>query len=144
MDAEVEMWVVRPTHHRLLATPRYGRFDDRMTAERVVPVLTVSDLPQAVREHTTALGLRVVMDHGWIVTLADPEGGQLSLITRDATAPVNPDVSVFVDDVAAALEAATAAGMEIVHPLTVEDWGVTRFFYRDASGNVVNVGTHSA
>lgn len=68
----------------------------------------------------------------------------LSLLTHDASAPVNPDVSVFVDDVAAAYERATAAGVEIIHPLTAEEWGVTRFFYRDASGNVINVGSHSA
>lgn len=84
------------------------------------------------------------MDHGWIVTLAHANGRQLSLISQDATAPMNPDVSVFVDDITAAYDAATEAGVEIVHPLTAEDWGVTRFFYRDSAGNVVNVGTHSA
>jgi hypothetical protein len=30
-----------------------------------------------------------------------------------------------------------------VHPLTEEEWGVTRFFYRDHSGRVINVGTHT-
>ncbi|WP_369832977.1 hypothetical protein [Brachybacterium sp. YJGR34] len=30
-----------------------------------------------------------------------------------------------------------------MHPLTAEDWGVTRFLYRDASGRVVNVGSHT-
>ncbi|WP_229051448.1 VOC family protein [Aeromicrobium sp. Leaf350] len=114
-----------------------------MKVERVVPNLVVSDLEVAVRQHTETLGLRVVMDHGWIVTLSDDAGHQLSLMTADATAPVNPDVSVFVDDVHEALSSAIEAGVEIVHPLTFEPWGVTRFFYRDASGRVVNVGTHT-
>lgn len=114
-----------------------------MEIERIVPNLTVTDLPQAVREHTEILGLAVVMDHGWIVTLADAEGHQLSLMTRDATAAVNPDISVFVNDVQAAYESAIAAAAEIVHPLTIEEWGVTRFFYRDSSGQVVNVGSHT-
>ncbi|UMG94219.1 VOC family protein [Nocardioides sp. TF02-7] len=113
-----------------------------MRIERIVPDLTVTDLAAAVREHTEVLGLRVVMHHGWIVTLADDAGHQLSLMTEDATAPVNPDVSVFVDDVHAAHQAAVARGVEIVHPLTVEEWGVCRFFYRDSSGRVVNVGSH--
>jgi len=116
----------------------------RVNIERIVPNLVVSDLPRAVHDHVAVLGLEVVMDHGWIVTLAQSGGRQLSLLTQDATAPVNPDVSVFVDDVAAAYERATAAGVEIIHPLTAEEWGVTRFFYRDASGNVINVGSHSA
>ncbi|GAB3647075.1 VOC family protein [Glycomyces tarimensis] len=114
-----------------------------MNIERIVPDLTVTDLATAVQEHTKVLGLEVVMDHGWIVTLADGEGRQLNLMTADATASVNPDVSVFVDDVHAAYNAAVAAGVAIVHPLTSEEWGVTRFFYRDSSGRVLNVGSHT-
>jgi catechol 2,3-dioxygenase-like lactoylglutathione lyase family enzyme len=114
-----------------------------MGVQRIVPNLTVTDLPAAVAGHVSVLGLRVVMDHGWIVTLADDAGHQLSLMTTDATGPVNPDISVFVDDVEAAHAAAGAAGLEIVHPLTSEEWGVRRFFYRDSSGRVVNVGSHS-
>ncbi|MEU4014907.1 glyoxalase [Microbacterium sp. NPDC028030] len=114
-----------------------------MRVDRVVPNLTVLDLRRAVAEHSAALDLRVLMDHGWIVTLGDDAGHQLSLITRDATAPVNPDVSVFVDDVHEALARAESAELEIVHPLTVEPWGVTRFFYRASDGRVVNIGTHT-
>jgi len=114
-----------------------------MQIQRIVPDLTVVDLEHAVGEHAAVLGMEVVMDHGWIVTLADTSGNQLSLMTRDQTAPVNPDVSVFVDDVSAAHGAALAAGVEIVHPLTDEPWGVRRFFYRDAEGHVVNVGQHA-
>lgn len=90
------------------------------------------------------LGLAPVMDHGWIVTLADEAGHQLSLMTEDASAPVNPDVSVFVDDVQQAWQLAQAAGVDIVHPLTEEPWGVTRFFYRATDGRVVNVGSHTS
>lgn len=114
-----------------------------MNIERIVPNLTVADLRRSVDEHAAVLGLEVVMDHGWIVTLADSKGCQLSLLSRDATARENPDVSIFVDDVEAAYCRAVEAGREIVHPLTTEDWGVTRFFYRDASGNVINVGMHT-
>lgn len=114
-----------------------------MRIERIVPDLTVTNLADAAREHSEVLGLRLVMDHGWIVTLADDAGRQLNLMTSDATAAVNPDMSVFVDDVEAAYDAAAAAGVEIVHPLTAEEWGVTRFFYRDSSGRVINVGAHT-
>jgi len=117
-----------------------------MDIDRVVPNLTVGsreEIDQAIRQHAEVLGMPVLMDHGWIATLGDDRGHQLSVMTRDASGPVNPDVSVFVDDVHAALERAEAAGLEIVHPLTEEDWGVTRFFYRDAGGSVINVGTHT-
>lgn len=115
----------------------------RVRIDRVVPDLVVDDLTQAVAEHRTVLGMRVLMDHGWIVTLGDDAGHQVSLLTADASAPMNPDISVFVDDVHEALRRATDAGLEIVHPLTAEPWGVTRFFYRDSCGRVVNVGTHT-
>ncbi|RSN13643.1 bleomycin resistance protein [Amycolatopsis sp. WAC 04182] len=84
------------------------------------------------------------MDHGWIVTLADPERPevQLSLMTHDETAPVVPAVSIQVDDVDAAYEEAKASGAEIVHELTDEPWGVRRFFVRDPGGHVVNVLAH--
>lgn len=114
-----------------------------MRVDRVVPNLTVADLRRAVAEHSEVLGLRVLMDHGWIVTLGDDDGHQLSVMTEDASAPVNPDVSVFVDDVGEAFARATAAGLEILHPLTDEPWGVTRFFYRASDGRVINVGTHT-
>ncbi|WKG02620.1 VOC family protein [Mycolicibacterium sp. HK-90] len=113
-----------------------------MTVRRVMPVLTVSDLSVA-GAYTRTLGLTEVMNHGWIVTLADPElRHQVSLMTKDATAPVNPSVSIEVDDVDAAYAAAVEAGLEIVHPLSDEDWGVRRFFFADQSGNVVNVLSH--
>ncbi len=84
------------------------------------------------------------MDHGWIVTLADPggSGAQLSLMTHDETAPVIPDASVHVDDVDACHAAAVESGAEIVHPLTDEPWGVRRFFVRDPDGHVINVLSH--
>ncbi len=114
-----------------------------MKIERIAPILTVDDLPTAIAEHTGVLGMQVVMNMDWVAFLADESGRQIGLMTSDATAPVNPDVSVFVDDVEAAHDAAVTSGLEIVHPLSTEAWGVRRFFYRDSSGRVINVGTHT-
>jgi catechol 2,3-dioxygenase-like lactoylglutathione lyase family enzyme len=115
-----------------------------MTVRRVMPVLTVTDLEASRDAYVRLLGLREVMNHGWIVTLADDEmRHQVSLMTKDATAPLNPQVSIEVDDVDAAYQAAVDAGLKIVHPLSDEEWGVRRFFFADASGNVVNVLSHA-
>lgn len=115
-----------------------------MTVRRVVPNLTVTDLDSSRDVYVDALGLVEVMNHGWILTLADANRShQISLTTRDLTAPVNPDVSVEVDDVDAAYAVAVSAGLRIVHPLTDEEWGVRRFFFEDPSGNVVNVLSHN-
>ncbi len=115
-----------------------------MSVERVVPDLASQCMDEAKHFYDLVLGLRPVMDHGWIVTLTDPlnPSSQISLMTHDETAPVVPEVSIQVDDVDAAYAAALQAGSEIVHPLTDEPWGVRRFFVRDPDGHVLNVLSH--
>ena len=91
-----------------------------MSVHRVVPDLSSDSLEAATAFYGDVLGLQPVMNHGWIVTLADPERPQvqLSVMTHDATAPVIPNASIQVDDVDACHAAAVRAGAEIVHPLT--------------------------
>jgi catechol 2,3-dioxygenase-like lactoylglutathione lyase family enzyme len=114
-----------------------------MTVRRVMPIITVADLEASRDAYVSVLGLREVMNHGWIVTLADDAlDHQVSLLTQDATASVNPTVSIEVDDVDAAHRAALDAGLRIVHPLSDEEWGVRRFLFADPAGNVVNVLGH--
>ncbi|MFT4050171.1 MAG: VOC family protein [Solirubrobacterales bacterium] len=114
-----------------------------MALRRAVPVVTVTDLPRAVAEYRAALGLEVLMDHGWIVTLGSGRDAQFSLIDRDATAGTNPSLSLEVDNVDAAHAAVASSRFEVVHPLSDEAWGVRRFFFRDRDGNVVNVLSHA-
>ncbi|MEU5387312.1 MULTISPECIES: VOC family protein [Kitasatospora] len=113
---------------------------------RVVPNVKVAGegAQRANREFYGRLGLAEVMNHGWIMTLAAPAApaAQVSFAVRDATAPVLPDLSVEVADVDAAHAAMLAAGAEVVHPLSDEEWGVRRFFVRDPNGLVVNVLGH--
>lgn len=117
-----------------------------MTIERVVPILPSADFEASRQFYVDLLGFDVVMEHGWITTFASPENpsAQLSVIDQDASAPVNPAVAIGVDDVDAAHTAAVEAGLDIVHPLTDEPWGVRRFFVRDPNGVVVNVVAHRA
>ncbi|AKL66563.1 MULTISPECIES: VOC family protein [Streptomyces] len=114
-----------------------------MAARRVVPNVQ-SAAVQESREFYGLLGFEEVMNHGWIMTLASPSSpaAQVSLMTRDKTAPVVPDMSVEVDDVDAAYAAVRDSGAEIVHPLQDEEWGVRRFFVRDPNGRVINVLGH--
>jgi catechol 2,3-dioxygenase-like lactoylglutathione lyase family enzyme len=116
-----------------------------MAVRRIVPDFRAED-PGASREfYVEVLNLEVAMDLGWIVTFSAPgnPAAQLSVMGRDASAPVHPDASVEVDDVDAAHAAARRLGYEIVYPMTDEPWGVRRFFVRDPSGHVVNVLSHA-
>ncbi|MFJ4191102.1 VOC family protein [Kitasatospora sp. NPDC089509] len=114
-----------------------------MAVRRVVPNIR-SEAAQESREFYGLLGFEEVMNHGWIMTLASPSSpaAQISVMSADKTAPVAPDLSIEVDDVDAAYAVMRENGVEIVHPLQDEEWGVRRFFVRDPSGRVVNVLGH--
>jgi catechol 2,3-dioxygenase-like lactoylglutathione lyase family enzyme len=111
---------------------------------RIVPDFHAPD-PAASRDfYKNVLGLEVVMDQGWVRTYAAPDNpmAQITVMQRDATAPVNPDVSVEVDDVDQAYAAAERMNCEVLHPLTDEPWGVRRFFVRDPNGKILNILSH--
>ena len=115
-----------------------------MSVRRVVPDFQADDPSASTQFYAEVFGLEPAMDLGWIVTFADPENpsAQISVLRRDATASVVPDVSIEVDDVDMAHAAAQRLGCEIIHPLTDEPWGVRRFFVRDPDGHVINVLSH--
>ncbi len=112
-----------------------------MRVTQIIADLHVPDLDAARDFYTDYLGLtEEEFNLGWVARYTSPETGiNLQLMTRDASAPEDPVISVKVDDVEAALSQAQARGYEIVHPLTTEEWGVTRFFVRAPDGNVLNV-----
>ena len=110
----------------------------------MVPDFQAQDPAAGADFYAQVLGLEIVMDQGWVVTFAAPENpsAQITVMRGDATAPVQPDVSIEVDDVDAAHRAARRGGSEIVYPLTDEPWGVRRFFVRDPHGKVLNILGH--
>ena len=57
--------------------------------------------------------------------------------------PEDAVISIHTPDVEGVYEEAQRLGYEIVHPLTIEPWGVHRFLVRAPDGNVVNVVQHS-
>lgn len=114
-----------------------------MSIRRAVPDITTDSVAES-REFYELLGFEEVMNLGWVVTMASPANptAQIILIGSDASADVQPDVSVEVEDVDAVHAAVVAGGAEIVHSLRDEEWGVRRFFVRDPNGKVVNVVSH--
>ena len=79
----------------------------------------------------------------WVTRFVVPGSGEhLQIVSQEATAPVNPQVTVKVDDVEEAYADARRRGYEIVHPLTTEPWGIRRFFVRAPDGTVLNIAQH--
>ena len=112
-----------------------------MTISRSVPNIK-SDDPAATRDFFLELGFEVVMDLGWVMTVASPANpsAQVNIIGNDD--PSAPGMSVEVADVEAVHAAAVERGLEIAYPLRDEDWGVRRFMLREPSGTTVNVLSH--
>ena len=111
-----------------------------MRVTQIIADLHVTDLEAAKGFYTDYLGLtEEEFNLGWVARYTSPDTGvNVQLMTRDSTAPENPVISVKVDDVQAAYAQARERGYEVVHPLTTEEWGVTRFFVRAPDGNVLN------
>jgi predicted enzyme related to lactoylglutathione lyase len=111
----------------------------------IIADLQVADIESAKSFYTDYLGLSIEgFNMGWVARYSSPETtARVQLVTRDASAPENPVVSVLTADVEAAYEEAQRLGYEIVHPLTTEPWGVRRFFVRAPDGNVFNVVNHT-
>jgi predicted enzyme related to lactoylglutathione lyase len=112
---------------------------------RIFPDLSVPNIADARDFYVDYLGLseeQINMD--WVTRFQSPDGrAVVQLVTRDATAPHNPAISVTVGDgVDEAYEDAKRRGYEIVHPLTTESWGIRRFLVRAPDGNVININSH--
>ena len=84
------------------------------------------------------------MEMDWVMTLVSPTNptAQVTFITEDASAVIQPEISIEVDDIDVVYAEAVHRGVEIVHPPTVEPWRVRRFFMRDPNRVVINVLTH--
>ncbi|MGY2064615.1 VOC family protein [Blastococcus sp. SYSU DS0619] len=115
-----------------------------MRVTRIIADLPVADVEAAKGFYTDYLGLGTEeFNLGWVARFTSPDtGANLQLVSRDASAPEVPAISVQTDDVEAAYAEAQELGYEIVHPLTTEPWGVRRFFVRAPDGTVINIVRH--
>jgi catechol 2,3-dioxygenase-like lactoylglutathione lyase family enzyme len=115
-----------------------------MSVKRIVPDIKSKQLDASRQFYVDVLGLEVVMDMGFIVTLVSPSNptAQLSLLRDDGSSSILPQISIEVADVDDVHARAVSRGLHIVYPLTNEPWGVRRFFVTDPNGTVINVLCH--
>jgi predicted enzyme related to lactoylglutathione lyase len=117
-----------------------------MTVRRIVSNIAFEAI-KCVRDFYSELfDLEIVMDHGWIATLASGETArtQLSLATEGGSGTPVPDLSIEVDDVDDTYKRAKQLGHKIEYELTDEPCGVRRFYLRDPAGKLLNVLAHIA
>lgn len=115
-----------------------------MTVKRIIADLATQDCHSALTFYRDFLGLKVVMDAGWIITLAGEKHApvQISIASEGGSGTPVPDLSIEVDNLDELHTKAREMGFEITYPLTLEPWGVRRFFVRDPLGKIVNILAH--
>ena len=113
-----------------------------VTIHRTVPNIRTDRAAETRDFFTELLGFEVVMDLGWVVTVASRtnRSAQVTIVSNDD--PAAPGISVEVDDVDAVHARAAERGLEIAYPLRDEEWGVRRFMLREPGGTIVNVLSH--
>jgi predicted enzyme related to lactoylglutathione lyase len=115
-----------------------------MTVRRIVANVAAKSVAEVGKFYADLFGLEVVMDHGWIITLASGEKAitQLSVASEGGSGTPVPDISIEVDDVESVYARAKAAAHDIAYDITDEPWGVRRFYVRDPAGKLLNVLSH--
>jgi len=117
-----------------------------LSIRRVVPDLNTDRMDESREFYIQVFGFEVGMDMGWVATLASPDNptAQINLLrgTGESDTREAPDLTIEVTDVDAVYDIVVERGLEVVYPLTDEEWGVRRFFVTDPGGFVVNVMSH--
>lgn len=116
-----------------------------MTVRRIVANLTSQHPAEVATFYSELFDIAPVMDHGWIITLASDSQAlaQLSIASEGGSGAPVPQLSIEADNLDEVFERAQRAGYEIPYPLTLEPWGVRRFFVRDPLGTLINVLQHT-
>ena len=114
---------------------------------RIVPNIYSNDIEKSKQFYTEFLGMDVAMDLGWIVTFASNENttAQISIFSNNENKPLNNSaifLSIEVSNIDNWLERAKKHKIEIVYPITNEDWGVRRFFIKEPNGATINLLSH--
>jgi catechol 2,3-dioxygenase-like lactoylglutathione lyase family enzyme len=117
-----------------------------MAVQRIVTNIATEEPGRAAAFYGDLLGLRLVMDLGFIQTFAaeaaSPAAPQVSFAREGGGGTAVPDLSIEVDDVDAVHRRALALGLAIAYGPVDEPWGVRRFMLRDPFGRLVNILRH--
>ena len=115
-----------------------------MTIKRIVPNIATEKLDKAKAFYGDVLGLRIVMDLGWIITFAAESecAPQISFASNTGSGTRVPDLTIEVDNFGEIYERVCKARCKIEYGPANEPWGVRRFYVRDPFGRLVNIMAH--
>ncbi len=114
---------------------------------RIVPNIYSNDIEASKQFYIEFLGMELAMDMDWILTFVSKENqtAQISILRNEKNKPLDNSaifLSIEVPSVDIMYEKAQGQNIEIVYPITNENWGVRRFFVKDPNGATINLLTH--
>lgn len=117
-----------------------------MSVKRIVTNITTEHVDQAKAFYSEILGLKVVMDQGWIQTFASEENAapQLSIANGGGSGTPTPNISIEVDNFEEIYQRVVDKNLPIEYGPVLEPWGIRRFYVRDPFGQLINILTHDA
>jgi catechol 2,3-dioxygenase-like lactoylglutathione lyase family enzyme len=112
--------------------------------KRIVSNVATSDVDKASAFYEEVLGLKVLMDMGWIRTYGSSSKMtiQVSVMSQGGSGTGVADISIEVDNVEEALLRVRKAGIAVEYGPVTEPWGVRRFYVRDPFGKLINILQH--
>ena len=115
-----------------------------MKVRRIVSNIAALELEKSKAFYEDVLGLKVLMDLGWIRTYGSDSKMtvQLSAMSEGGSGTAVPDISIEVDHLEEALARVKKAKIPIEYGPTREPWGVRRFYVRDPFGKLINILEH--
>jgi len=118
--------------------------EHHVKVKRIVSNVVASDVEKASAFYEEVLGLKVLMDLGWIRTYGSGSKMtiQISVMSEGGSGTAVPDISIEVDDIEEALARVQRASIPIEYGPTTEPWGVRRFYVRDPFGKLINILQH--
>ena len=116
-----------------------------MAVKRIVANIATEHVEHAKAFYVEVLGLKLVMDLGWISTFASGAvaAPQISFAREGGSGTPVPDLSIEVDNFVEVHQRVVAAGFPIEYGPTNEPWGVRRFYVRDPFGRLLNILAHA-
>jgi catechol 2,3-dioxygenase-like lactoylglutathione lyase family enzyme len=115
-----------------------------MMVKRIVANIAAEHVNAGRAFYGDILGMKVVMDLGWILTFASESSvaPQLSVATEGGSGTPVPDLSIEVDNLEEVYQRVLSAGLPIEYGPVSEPWGVRRFYVRDPFGRLLNILAH--
>ena len=118
-----------------------------MEFRRITPDISSHRIAESKQFYGEFIGLRLAMDLGWILTYVSGSNptAQINLLRTDQENIDNTHVAISIEssDVKTLYEKAQTQNLDIIYPLTIEPWGVKRFFVKDPYGVTVNIMCHT-